>query len=126
MSDTFGEPATLPVKQIWKDVTARIVQSELITMAIVELPPNSVVPAHQHVNEQLGFVISGSLRFAVDGETRERGPGDTWRILADVPHEVTVGPEGAVVAEVYSPVRADWAALPDQPARPSAWPPTGS
>lgn len=126
MSDTFSELATLPVKQIWTDVTARIVQSELITMAIVELPPNSAVPAHQHVNEQLGFVISGSLRFTVDGETRERGPGDTWRILADVPHEVTVGPEGAVVAEVYSPVRADWAALPDQPARPSAWPPTGS
>ena len=122
MSDTFNELSSMPVKQIWDGVVARVVQSELLTVAIVELAPDSVVPAHQHVNEQLGFVISGSLRFTVDGETRERGPGDTWRILADVPHEVTVGPDGAVVAECYSPVRQDWAALPDAAARTPVWP----
>lgn len=122
MSETFSELPTLPVKEIWEDVVARVVQSDLITMAIVELAPNSVVPAHHHVNEQLGFVITGSVRFSVDGETRERRAGEAWRILADVPHEVQVGPEGAVVAEVYSPVREDWAALPDTAARPPAWP----
>lgn len=122
MSDTYHELSSMPVKRIWDDVVARIVTSELITMAIVELAPNSVVPRHQHVNEQLGFVITGSLRFTVDGEVSERGPGDSWRILADVPHEVTVGHAGAVVAEVYSPVREDWAALPDSPARPPVWP----
>jgi quercetin dioxygenase-like cupin family protein len=122
MSDTFSELPTMPVKQIWDDVTARIVQSELITMAIVELAPNSVVPAHHHVNEQLGFVITGTVKFTVDGETRDRGPGQAWRILANVPHQVTVGQEGAVVAEVYSPVRADWAALPDGAATTPAWP----
>lgn len=124
MSDSFPELDSLPVKQIWDDVTARTVHSELITMAIVELAPNSVVPAHHHVNEQLGFVITGSVRFTVDGETQERGPGQAWRILADVPHEVTVGPKGAVVAEVYSPVREDWAALPDNAARTPVWPPS--
>jgi quercetin dioxygenase-like cupin family protein len=122
VSDTFAELASMPVKQIWTDVVARIVQSELITMAIVELAPNSVVPEHHHVNEQLGFVIAGSITFTVDGETRERGPGQSWRILADVPHDAVAGPAGAVVAEVYSPVRADWAALPDSPARTPSWP----
>jgi len=122
MSDTFSELPAMPVKQIWDGVTARLVQSELITMAIVELAPNSAVPEHHHVNEQLGFVITGSLVFTVDGETRERGPGESWRILADVPHSAVAGPAGAVVAEVYSPVRADWAALPDSPARPPVWP----
>jgi quercetin dioxygenase-like cupin family protein len=123
MSDTFHELPTMPVKQIWDDVVARLVQSELITMAIVELAPNSVVPEHHHANEQLGFVITGSLRFTVDGETRERGPGESWRILADVPHDAVAGPAGAVVAEVYSPVRADWAALPDSVPRAPLWPP---
>lgn len=123
MSDTFAELSSMPVKEIWgSEVIARIVQSELITMAIVELAPNSVVPAHQHVNEQLGFVISGSIRFTVDGETQERGPGETWRILANVPHEAAAGPNGAVVAEVYSPVREDWAALSDSAACPPLWP----
>lgn len=122
MSDIFGELATMPVKQIWDDVRARIVQSELITMAIVELDPGAAVLGHRHVNEQLGFVISGSLTFTVDGERRERGPGETWCIRSDVPHEAVAGPQGAVVAEVYSPVRDDWAALPDSPARRPAWP----
>lgn len=124
MTDTYRELPSMPVKQIWDNVTARIVQSELITMAIVELAPGSAVPAHHHVNEQLGFVITGSVRFTVDGETRERGPGEAWRILANVPHEVTVGPEGAVVAEVYSPVREDWAALPDGAPHTPVWPPS--
>lgn len=119
---TFSELATMPVKQIWRDVTARMVHSELVTMAIVELAPNSVVPAHQHPNEQLGFVIAGSIQFTVDGVTRHRGRGETWRILANVPHEATAGPHGAVVAEVYSPVRKDWTEFPDHPAQQPLWP----
>jgi unsaturated pyranuronate lyase len=119
---TFHELAEIPPTKIWDGVLARTVNSELLTMAIVELAPNSVVPAHQHPNEQLGFVIRGSLRFTVDGESRGFGPGGTWRILADVPHHVEVGPGGAVVAEVYSPVRQDWAALPTLPAAEPQWP----
>jgi hypothetical protein len=42
------------------------------------------------------------------------GPGGTWRILGDVPHEVTVGPDGAVVIDVFSPPREDWRAFPDR------------
>jgi quercetin dioxygenase-like cupin family protein len=122
MSDTYRELAAMPVKQIWDGVSARLVQSELITMAVVELGPNVAVPEHHHVNEQLGFVISGSITFTVGGETEVRHTGDSWRILADVPHDAVAGPEGAVVAEVYSPVRADWAALPDSPATSPVWP----
>jgi len=122
VSDTYQELPTMPVTRIWDGVTARVVRSELVTMAIVELAPNAVVPEHRHVNEQLGFVITGAIRFTVDGEVAERGPGDSWRIYADVPHEAVAGPDGAVVAEVYSPVRQDWAALPELPPAPPAWP----
>jgi quercetin dioxygenase-like cupin family protein len=119
---TFRELADIPTKQIWDGVTARIVESELISMAFVELAPNSVVPEHKHVNEQLGFVIQGSLVFRVDGESHECGPGSSWRILSGLPHDVQVGPDGAIVAEVYSPVRADWAALPEGVPQTPFWP----
>lgn len=122
MSDTFRDMTSMPVKQIWDSVAARLVRSELITMAFVELEPNSVVPQHHHVNEQLGFVITGSIEFTVDGVTRSCGPGESWRILSNVPHSAVAGPSGAVVAEVYSPVREDWEALPDSPPRAPQWP----
>lgn len=119
---TFAELGQLPTREIWPGVTARLVQSKLITMAVVELTPGSVVPQHHHGNEQLGFVIEGSVVFRVDGESRECGPGSTWRILADQPHDVQVGPDGAIVAEVYSPVRADWAAIAENDPQPPHWP----
>ena len=101
--------ADLPLLAIWGDtVKARRLQGERITLAIVELAPNAVVPEHRHAAEQLGMVIRGQMHFTVDGETRALGPGGTWRILGDRPHDVVAGPDGAVVIDVFSPIRSDW------------------
>jgi quercetin dioxygenase-like cupin family protein len=91
-------------------------------MAVVELDPDAVVPEHQHENEQLGIVLAGSLVFRIGGESRRLGPGETWRIPAEIPHEVEVGSEGAVVIDVFSPVRRDWSALERVERRPPRWP----
>jgi quercetin dioxygenase-like cupin family protein len=119
----FADLAELPLIQVWGDeVRARRVQGDRITLAIVELAPNAPVPEHRHAAEQLGMVITGAMRFTVDGETRDLGPGGTWRILSDRPHNVTAGPEGAVVIDVFTPVRADWDAIPIAPTSTPRWP----
>jgi len=101
--------AEFPLLEIWgEEVRARRVQGERITLAIVELAPNSVVPEHRHAAEQLGMVITGHMHFTIDGERRDLGPGGTWRILGDKPHDVVAGPEGAVVIDVFTPIRSDW------------------
>jgi quercetin dioxygenase-like cupin family protein len=101
--------ADFPLLEIWgDDVRARRVQGDRITLAIVELAPNAVVPEHRHAAEQLGMVIRGQMHFTVDGETRDLGPGGTWRILGDRPHDVVAGAEGAVVIDVFTPIRSDW------------------
>jgi quercetin dioxygenase-like cupin family protein len=115
---------TVPVMDVWGEaVRARRVEGERVTLALVELAPGSVVPGHRHDNEQLGMVITGSLTFTVGDETRELGPGGTWRIPSDTPHQVSVGPAGAVVIDVFAPRRDDWAALPSQPPSEPIWPP---
>ena len=102
-----------PLLQVWGEtVRARRVQGEQITLAVVELEPNAVVPEHHHVAEQMGIVLAGEMIFTIDGETRTLGPGGTWRVLSDIPHGVTAGPNGAVVIDVFTPVRSDWDALP--------------
>lgn len=106
---SFNDLADLPLLAIWGEtVRARRVQGERITLAVVELAPNAVVPEHRHPAEQLGIVIKGRIRFTVDGETRDLGPGGTWRILGDRPHDVVAGPDGAVVIDVFTPIRDDW------------------
>lgn len=115
---------SLPVIDVWgTTIRARRVEGERITMAMVELAPDGLVPNHQHEAEQLGFVIRGSLRFTVGDEVRDLGPGGTWRIPSGVPHEAQVGPDGATVIDVFSPPRHDWDTLPVSPAQPAVrWP----
>ncbi len=96
--------------------------SERITLGVIELDANAVVPEHAHENEQLGICLSGSVTFRVGDETRELGAGGTWNIPPNVPHEVHVGPDGAVVIDVFSPPREDWKPLERIPDRAPRWP----
>ena len=105
--------------RVWDGVTAQAVEGERTTLAVVDLEPGSTVPEHRHENEQLGILLRGSMRFRIDGETRDLAAGDTWRILGDVPHSVTAGPEGALAVECFTPARADWAELERLAGRPS-------
>ena len=107
---------------IWDGVVARTIDGDLCSLAVVELDPESIVREHSHANEQLGMVIQGTVSFRVGNEVRELGPGATWRIPPNVPHEVHTGPDGAVVLDVFSPRRDDWHALERLDARPPRWP----
>jgi len=120
--NSFAKLADLEPLPIWTDVLSRVVQGEHITMAVVELAPNSIVPEHQHPNEQLGIVLKGSMLFTIGGEQRELTVGDTYSIPGNVPHNVIAGAGGAVVVDIFSPVRADWAQLDPLAPRPPAWP----
>ncbi len=110
-----------PLK-VWEGVIARAIEGDRLSLAVIELDPDSVVPEHSHENEQLGIVLSGSLSFRVGDEVRDLGPGGTWRIPSNTPHEVQTGPAGAVVIDVFAPVRADWHALERIDTRAPLWP----
>ncbi len=114
--------AALEPIRIWDGVIARSVDGERVGFAVVELEPSIVVPEHSHDNEQLGVVLSGSVSFPIGDEMRDLEPGGTWRIPPNVPHEVHTGPEGAVVMDVFAPVRSDWRALERLGAQPPLWP----
>jgi quercetin dioxygenase-like cupin family protein len=114
----FSHTDGLEILQIWPGVTARVVAGAEATFSWIELEPNAEVPEHQHPNEQTGVLLRGSLRFRIGDETKELTPGSMWVIPGDVPHQVAAGPEGAALAELFAPPRADWAALERLPAAP--------
>jgi quercetin dioxygenase-like cupin family protein len=118
----FNSLSSLDLQRIWDGVHGRVVHGGRITLGVIELDPESHVPEHRHENEQLGMCLSGALVFRVGDETRELGVGDTWSIPGNVPHEVHVGPEGAVVIDVFVPPRDDWREAERIDARPVRWP----
>jgi quercetin dioxygenase-like cupin family protein len=118
----FGDLSSLELQRIWDGVHGRVIHGDRITLGVIELDANSVVPEHRHENEQLGICLSGSLVFRVAEESRELGPGETWSIPSNVPHEVHVGPDGAVVLDVFAPTRDDWREAPRVELRAPRWP----
>ena len=119
---TFTSLAEIGPQRIWEGVLARVVQGDLVSFAVVELAPNSVVREHQHPNEQVGIVLQGSLTFTIGGEARVLRPGDMYNIPGGVPHQAVTAPGGCVVIDVFSPVRADWERFAKEEAQPPVWP----
>jgi quercetin dioxygenase-like cupin family protein len=119
----FADVGALSPQQIWDGVRGRAVHGERLTLTVVELEAETLVPEHSHDNEQVGMVVTGSIIFRVGDEVRELGPGGTWCIGPHVPHEARTGPNRAVLVETFAPCRDDWKQLergePDDP----WWPP---
>jgi quercetin dioxygenase-like cupin family protein len=93
-----------------------------MTLAVIELDPDSVVPEHGHENEQIGVLVQGSLAMSIGGKWRELAPGCGWVIPANAPHEVRTGPRGAVIVEAFAPGREEWSRLERLEPRQSRWP----
>ena len=119
---TFESLRNIRPHALREGITARAVEGERMTMAVVDLAPDAVLPEHHHENEQLGFVIAGALTMRIGTEKRELHAGDTYAIPSHVPHDAVAGPQGATVADVFAPVRADWAELKRTEPSAGNWP----
>ena len=118
----FDDLAEIAPQLVWTGVRGRVVGAERVTFAVIELDPDVVVPEHTHENEQVGVLAAGSVRFRIGDEERELESGATWRIPPKVPHEVLVGPDGAVVVEIFAPARDDWKSLERLEPSAPVWP----
>ncbi len=118
----FGQISALPLQRVWDGIAARALHGSSITLGVIELEPDTALPEHHHVNEQLGVVVSGALEMTVGDESRTLGPGGTWTIAPGVPHTGRAGPDGAIAIDVFSPAREDWRALEELPPVAPAWP----
>lgn len=117
----FHEVRELVPQQIWDGVVARSVHGAEATFSVMTLDPGSV-PAHSHVNEQIGMLLNGTVTFTIGDEVKEIRPGALWVIPAHVPHSVDVGPDGASILEIFAPPRADWAGRPEiEPGTPAGF-----
>lgn len=108
---TFESLRHIRPHAIREGITARAVEGERMTIAVVDLEPDVVLPEHRHENEQLGFVIAGVITMTIGADKRDLHPGDIYSIPSNVPHDAKAGPDGCTVADVFAPVRADWREL---------------
>ena len=110
----------------WIDMTAGVRRRTLASgtammQMLVTLQAGSRLPEHSHPHEQVAFVVSGRLRFLLNGgsEVRDHGPNESSSLASYVPHGAEAL-EDAVVADTFSPPREDLLEQDRAQAAPSA------
>ena len=77
------------------------------------LDAGSQLPVHSHPQEQVAHVLSGRIRFNVDGQTREVCAGESLYLASNVPHGAETL-EAALVIDTFSPPRDDYLARDEE------------
>lgn len=101
-NDSTGYRELLP--GIWMKA---VVHGEKTLMAEVFLKNGSILPSHDHIHEQTGYLISGKILLIFAGEIHEVSPGDSWNIPGGVIHSAEAL-EDSVAIEVFSPRRDEY------------------
>ena len=89
-------------------VTARPLFGEGAMLNLIEFAPGSTVAQHSHVHEQLGLVLRGTQVLIIDGKEHAMGPMQGYVLPGGTEHAAYCGPEGALVLDVFRPVREDY------------------
>ena len=77
---------------------------------IAELETGSVMPAHQHPQEQIVHILSGRMKLIIDGTPHELKAGDSFYLASNVPHGVETI-EVTRVLDTFSPPRDEYLAI---------------
>lgn len=104
--------STIAAEQLSSQITRQYVSQPGMTLAYFKLKQGGVVQRHAHINAQITNVLSGALRFEMEGKSILVRAGETLFIPPNEPHEVVVE-EDAVVLDIFTPERADWASGAD-------------
>ncbi|MDF1573222.1 MAG: cupin domain-containing protein [Bacteroidales bacterium] len=97
--------------EIASGVFRKIATMEHLMVAVIDFtggPMKEPDPYHSHEHEQITYVVSGRLKFIIEGEVSELQAGDTITIPSGKSHTIqTLTPEVRLV-DSFSPIREDF------------------
>ena len=114
-----GEQTATPVLYRWDDMVKeelnpllhrRLISTDRMMIAHVYLEQGCIVPKHSHENEQLTYLLSGSMRFWFgDDESHvvDIVAGEVLHIPSHLPHKAEAL-EATLDVDIFCPPRADW------------------
>jgi quercetin dioxygenase-like cupin family protein len=104
----FLDRASARAVELWPGVIRRtLVWGEHTMLCEIELPKGSIVQPHNHVHEQIGYVVRGKLEFIVDGASTVVEAGGGYLVPSQAVHKV-VAHEDSIAIDIFSPVREEY------------------
>jgi len=105
--------AEITHERVTDDIHRRLFSGERMMLAHVYLDKGAIVPTHAHENEQLTWIVEGSLHFWIGEEGSDDieeivvSAGEVLHIPSGVPHRA-LALEDTFDVDVFSPPRQDW------------------
>ncbi|MFD1872419.1 cupin domain-containing protein [Hymenobacter bucti] len=102
--------ADMPVDQLSDTIGRRLITGQDMMLAHVYLKKGALVPRHQHINEQITYILEGALRFHLGDDAGEEiivRAGEVLCIPSNVWHQAEAL-EDTLDVDVFSPPRQDW------------------
>ena len=100
----------MPREALKEGIERRLVSTDRMMVAHVYLDEGAVVPRHEHENEQLTYILEGTLRFWLgddESEIVDVRAGEVLHIPAHVPHRAEAL-EDTLDVDIFDPPRRDW------------------
>ena len=100
----------LPKETLKPDLGRRLISTERMMLAQVYLEQGCIVPKHSHENEQLTYILEGTLRFWLgedENEIVDVAAGEVLHIPSHLPHKAEAL-ETTLDVDVFAPPRQDW------------------
>jgi quercetin dioxygenase-like cupin family protein len=105
----------LPKEALKPDLARRLISTERMMLAHVYLDKGAIVPQHAHENEQLTYILEGTLRFWLgedESEVVDVAAGEVLHIPSNLPHKAEAL-EDTLDVDIFCPPRQDWLAGTD-------------
>ncbi len=97
----------IPEEHVTNMFSRRFFTGDKVTVAFLTMKNGCDVPQHSHDSEQFSYIISGALKFQIEGQEIIVRGGEMLEIPSNVPHSA-VAIEDTTGIDVFSPIRADW------------------
>ena len=100
----------LPKESLKEDLARRLISTDRMMLAQVFLDQGCVVPRHSHENEQLTYILEGTLRFWLgedESELVDVHAGEVLHIPSWLPHRAQAL-EKTLDMDIFCPPRQDW------------------
>ncbi len=94
-------------KELVSGISGHYVHGASMTLGYVEIKAGSDLPAHQHIHEQITYIIEGQMDMVIGGNSYSLTAGMYYVIPSNVSHGAIAKTDCKVI-DVFNPVREDY------------------
>ncbi len=100
--------SAIPVEHPAEGIERQMFVGEQMMICRFRFAPFLVTSEHSHAHEQMSLVISGRVRFFIEGKERIAVPGDVLHFPSNCVHGATMMKEEVVLIDIFTPLREDF------------------